>query len=71
MNGKIKYKDLAPIANRVFSIVTSSASAERCWSIYGRIQSKTRNRLLADRAEKLVYIYMNSALLDEEDKETY
>lgn len=71
MQGLIKYKFLAPVAKRIFSIVTSSAAAERCWSIYGFVHSKVRNRLLQERAEKLVFIYMNASLLDEEDKETY
>lgn len=69
--GKIKYKELKPIAIRVFSIGTSSAAAERCWSIYGHIQSKVRNRLLPERAEKLVFIYMNAELLDENDPNNY
>lgn len=71
MYGKKKYPGLAKIARRVYSICSSSAAAERCWSVYGFIHSKVRNRLTEERAEKLVFIYMNSVLADNTDKELY
>lgn len=71
MAGGNKFKCLAKVALRVFTIVASSASAERCWSIYGFIHSKTRNRLVQERANKMVFIYVNSALLDKEDENDY
>lgn len=36
---------------------TSSAAAERSWSIYTFIHSKYRNKLLSDRAMKLLFVY--------------
>jgi hypothetical protein len=41
------------------------------WSIFTWIHSKKRNRLAMDKVEKLVYIYVNSALLDSMDKTDY
>jgi len=44
---------LYPLAERVLSIVATSASVERSFSTEGAIHSKARNRLLGDRIEKL------------------
>ena len=45
---------------KLLSILSSAASAERCWSNLGSIHSKRRNRLLGSRAIKLGYVYMNT-----------
>ena len=45
------------------SIHPSSGAAERNWSTFGYIHSKSRNRLLNERVEKLDYIYTNERLL--------
>lgn len=71
MAGGNRFKCLAKVALRVFTIVASSASAERCWSIYGFLHSKSRNRLLQERADKMIFIYMNSVLLDKDDESDY
>ena len=42
----------------------SSGAAERNWSTFGYIHSKSRNRLKNERVHKLVYIYTNSNLLE-------
>jgi hypothetical protein len=38
---------------------TTSCAAERNWSTWGHIYSKTRARLAIERAEKLVFIKQN------------
>lgn len=53
------YQRLRPLALRLFCIPTSSAASERSWSIHGFIHSKRRNRLTAERVEKLVFLYTN------------
>jgi hypothetical protein len=65
------YPNLAEIAIRMLTIPTSSASSERVWSIFSFIHSKRRNRLQNQKVEKLVFIYMNATLLDENDKVDY
>lgn len=41
----------------LFSCPSSSASLERIFSTYGLVWSKLRNRLGAEKAEKLVKVY--------------
>ena len=65
------YPFLAQIALRLFTIPTSSAAAERVWSIYSFIHSKRRNRLGIQKVEKLVFIYINHCLLDNIDLNDY
>lgn len=61
-------KVLREVAIQIFSIPTSSASSERCWSVHEFIHSKRRNRLAPEKVEKLVFIYSNlHALGDEEN----
>ena len=60
---------LYPLAERVLSIVATSASVERSFSTQGGIHSKARNRLLGHRVEKLVKISYNRRL-EAEGKET-
>eukprot|EP00644_Phytophthora_capsici_P006750 jgi/Phyca11/561897/estExt2_Genewise1.C_PHYCAscaffold_80174 len=54
-----EYPALFEIARRVFTMPTSSATAERSWSIYKYIHSKLRNQLLSETVQKLVFIYSN------------
>ena len=42
---------------------SSACSCERNWSTYDYIHNKKRNRLEAQHAEKLVYIFSNLRLL--------
>ena len=51
---------LAKVAHRLYYIPTSSASTERCWSVFALVHSKRRNRLCIDKVEKLVFIYCNA-----------
>lgn len=71
MEGKRNYPTLSKICQRLFQMHASVAATERIWSIFGFIHSKVRNRLQSSSLEKLVFIYVNASLLDEEDKEDY
>ncbi|EGZ10624.1 hypothetical protein PHYSODRAFT_410946, partial [Phytophthora sojae] len=57
--GIINYPLVSLIAERVFTITTSSASAERAWSIHGYICSKRRGSLGNEKAHMLASIYSN------------
>ena len=69
--GRKDYPLLSKVIAPLFTVPTSSAAAERVWSIFTWIHSKKRNRLAMDKVEKLAYIYVNSALLDSMDKTYY
>lgn len=55
--------ELAEVAKKVLSQPISSSSAERNWSTYSYIHNVKRNRLNANRADKLVFIHSNIRLL--------
>jgi hypothetical protein len=69
--GRKTYPILAKIVTNLYLILTSSAAAERVWSIFTFIHTKKRNRLAMDKVDKLVYISVNSALLDTLDLANY
>lgn len=69
--GKEKYPRLYKCAASLNSMICSSGSAERCWSIFGFIHDALRNRLSSERVEKLVFLYVNAGILDEIDKTDY
>lgn len=69
--GTTDYPLLGEIAKRLFTVPTSSAAAERTWSAFSFMWSKRRNRLLAKKVEKLVFLYTNAALLDDTDDTDY
>lgn len=52
--------ELQGVAVKVLAQVPSASPCERNWSDFGYVHSKVRNRLKAERAEKLVYVYRNS-----------
>ncbi|KAE9043815.1 hypothetical protein PR003_g21894 [Phytophthora rubi] len=54
-----EYPLVSLIARRVFTIPTSSPSAERGWSTHGRIHSDIRNSLGNEKAHMLAAIYTN------------
>ena len=58
---------LYPLGLRIFSLVCSSASAERNFSIQGFIHSELRNRLEPDRVMKQAYIKSNLFLANEKE----
>lgn len=69
--GKEKYPNLFKIAQPISEMISSSATAERVWSIFRFIHSRLRNRLTKERVNKLVFIYINGVLLDTADKKDY
>ncbi|KAG1684768.1 hypothetical protein DVH05_010549 [Phytophthora capsici] len=66
-----EYPALFEIARRVFTMPTSSAAAERSWSIYKYIHSKLRNQLLSETVQKLVFIYSNRLSDDKTPEVTF
>jgi hypothetical protein len=52
-------------------MICSSAASERVWSIYRFIHTRLRNRLHNEKVEKLAFIYINTAILDKQDKNDY
>ncbi len=66
--GAAKYPLLFPIVERFYSVPTSSAAAERAWSVASLIHTKRRNRLSKERLTKLAYIYMNSRYMNPSTK---
>lgn len=69
--GRREFKALYIIAKPISEMICSSASSERTWSTFRFIHSRLRNRLTNDRVNKLVFLYTNSVLLDENDKNDY
>lgn len=69
--GKDKYPLVHKCAKRINAMSPSSAASERAWSILGFLHNSLRNKLANDKVEKLVFLYMNSGYLDEQDKEKY
>ena len=69
--GHLEFPSLYKIAKTINEMICSSATAERAWSTFRFIHSRLRNRLTNDRVKKLVFIYTNCALLDENDKNDY
>lgn len=69
--GSKLFPQLAPIASRLYRIVPSSAASERGWNVFGTIHTKKRNRLSTEKVEKIAFVYINAALLDEIDSFDY
>jgi len=56
---------LAKLAVRIFEASANSVASERAFSAMNLIHSKLRNRIGAEKANKLIYIYMNQRVLDQ------
>ena len=54
---KPRRPELATVGMRVPSQAISASSCERNWSAHGHIQTKIRNKLTPETAEKIVYVY--------------
>jgi hypothetical protein len=55
---------LARLAVRVFEAIANSVTSERAFSTMNLIHSKLRSKIGAEKANKLIYIYMNQRVLD-------
>eukprot|EP00834_Sanchytrium_tribonematis_P006279 NODE_446_length_7296_cov_0.624427.p3 type:complete len:103 gc:universal NODE_446_length_7296_cov_0.624427:3745-4053(+) len=64
--GASKFSTLFIVAKAVYSVSCSQAASERVWSIYNFIHSKRRNRLSAEKTTKLVSIYANANIAQNE-----
>jgi hypothetical protein len=62
--GSRDHNELAHLAVRMFKTIANSVASERAFSAMGLIVTKLRNRLGPDKANKLIYIYMNQRVLD-------
>ena len=64
---------LAPLAIRLFSSITNSIPSERAFSAINFIHNRYRNRLTAENAEMLIFVFMNwraeKAAIEERDEE--
>lgn len=69
--GKREYPALNVVAAAVNEMQPTSAASERIWSIYRFIHSRLRNRLSNEKVEKLVFLYVNCAILDDADRNDY
>jgi len=49
---------------RIFSTIANSVASERAFSAMGLIVTKLRNKLGTEKADKLIFIYMNQRVLD-------
>lgn len=58
------HPQLQKVAVRLLSQPASACSCERNWSAYDFIHNRRRNRLTADRARKLVYVFTNGRLVN-------
>jgi uncharacterized protein (DUF4415 family) len=56
---------LAPLTLRLYNSVTNSVTSERSFSTMNFVHSKTRNRLSAEKVNKLVYIQINDLVLED------
>lgn len=71
IKGKNEFPNLYLCAKSVNSMICSSAASERVWSIYRFIHSRLRNRLSNEKVKKLVFLYVNCAILDKNDHMDY
>lgn len=71
IQGNREYPALNLVAAAVNEMQPTSAASERIWSIYRFIHSCLRNRLSNEKVEKLVFLYVNCAILDEADPNDY
>lgn len=55
---------LAQLAVRIFTAIANSVALERAFSAINLIHTKLRNRLGVEKANMLIYIYMNQRVLD-------
>lgn len=66
--GQNEYPNLNLCAKPVNDMICSSAAAERVWSIYRFIHSRLRNRLDNEKVDKIIFIYVNSVILEKSDQ---
>jgi hypothetical protein len=71
IQGRREFPNLYAIIKGVNKMICSSAASERIWSLYRFIHSRLRNRLSNEKIEKLMFVYVNCAILDKADQTNY
>ena len=71
MNGGEHYALLQNLAMKLLSQTSSNSRSKQNWSMYKYIHGTTRNRLLADREDKLVCMYCNKKILQHIQNKEY
>ncbi|CAN1141742.1 hypothetical protein LINPERPRIM_LOCUS25651 [Linum perenne] len=61
--------ELQKFAVRILSLTCSASGCERNWSVFERVHSKKRNRLLQKKMNDIVYVMYNSKLLRRQAKD--
>ncbi|CAN1133281.1 hypothetical protein LINPERHAP2_LOCUS7558 [Linum perenne] len=61
--------NLKKFAIRILSITCCVSGCERNWSVFERVHSKKRNRLLQKKMNDIVYVMYNSKLLRRQAKD--
>jgi hAT family C-terminal dimerisation region len=64
-------KFLRRLAMRIFATPANSVPSERAFSAQNFIHTKLRNSLHPSRVDKIVFIYMNSRVLKNQQKSSY
>lgn len=59
------------VAKPIIEMVASAGASERIWSTFNFVHSRLRNRLTNERVNKLVFLYTNTLLLDQMDRNDY
>lgn len=62
-----KFPLIKDLAQRIFSVVCTTAAAERNFSLQGFIHSKYRSRLNPEKVSKLAYIKSNFKLIESQN----
>ncbi|CAN0925680.1 hypothetical protein LINGRAHAP2_LOCUS34897, partial [Linum grandiflorum] len=60
--------ELKRFAIQILSLTCSASGCERNWSVFERVHSKKRNRLLQKKMNDIVYVMYNSKLLRRQAK---
>jgi hypothetical protein len=58
------HDELAQLAVRIYKTVANSVASERAFSVMGLVVTKLRNRLGSNKANMLIFIYMNLRVLE-------
>lgn len=69
--GRHEFPTLFLCAKDINEMICSSAASERVWSVYRFIHSRLRAQLGNEKVEKLAFLYVNCAMLDQADKNDY
>lgn len=68
---KVKHPTLADLAIKLLQIPASSVQIERVFSNWSYVHSALRNRLTFDRSKKLLFVYYNLKIKDENVTDEY